>query len=115
MSLGGRGAFYRFGCNACHLPGAAVRAPRLDGLFDREVKLRNGQSVIADESYLRESILQPNAKIVAGYDMPSLMPTYQGQIDEPQLMEIIEFIKSITHGWPEGETPTLNSEGDQTQ
>ncbi len=101
LALGGRGPFYRFGCNACHVPDAAVRAPRLDGLYGREVKLNNDQVVIADEQYLRESILDPNARIVAGYDAPSLMPTYKGQINEQQLVELIEFIKSIEEGWPE--------------
>ncbi len=97
----GKGAFYRLGCNACHLPGAAVRAPRLDGIYGREVVLRNGQRVIADEQYLRESILDPQAKLVAGYQAPSLMPTYKGQLGEEQIFELIEFIKSIRDGWPE--------------
>lgn len=98
-----RGAFYELGCNACHIPGSFVRAPRLDGIWGQEVRLNNGQGVIADEQYIRESILNPNAAISAGYAAPSLMPTYQGRVTEDQLVELIEFIKSIRHGWPEGE------------
>jgi len=101
LDLAGEGAFHRFGCNACHLPTSAVRAPRLDGLYLTQVRLRNGSTVVADEDYLRESILRPNAKITAGYDAPSLMPTYDGQLDEAGLAALVEFIKSIRHGWNE--------------
>lgn len=105
LTVGGKGPFYRFGCNACHVPGAAVRAPRLDGIYGREVRLRNDTTVIADEAYLRESILDPNAKISAGYNAPSLMPTYRGQISEADLMQLIEFIKSLRDGWPQEAKP----------
>ncbi|HEY3359749.1 MAG TPA: cytochrome c oxidase subunit II [Polyangia bacterium] len=102
MAGRGRNAFFRYGCNACHLPTADVRAPRLDGIFGRPVRFRNGQQAIADEQYIRESILDPQAKIAAGYPAPSLMPTYRGQIGEADIQDIIEFIKSIRHGWPRG-------------
>jgi cytochrome c oxidase subunit 2 len=101
LSVAGRGAFYQLGCNACHTPQASIRAPRLDGLWHRYTKLINGQVILVDEQYIRESILNPNAKIVAGYTQPSLMPTYQGQVTEDQLIELVEFIKSLEHGWPE--------------
>lgn len=101
MALRGEGAFYSLGCNACHVPDAAVRAPQLGGLFGGQVRLRNDEIVIADEQYIRESILYPNAKIVAGYEAPSLMPTYKGQISEQQLQEVVEYVKSLEHGWPE--------------
>ena len=104
LALRGKGIFYRLGCNACHTPYAAVRAPRLDGLLGRETRLNNGQVIIADEEYIRESILQPNAKIVAGYTAPSLMPTYAGQISEQELLELIAFIKSLKEGWPQEES-----------
>jgi len=103
LALGGRGVFYDHGCNACHTPDARVIAPRLDGLFGRPVRLRDGAQVIADEQYLRESILEPNAKIAAGYTYPSLMPTYKGQISEQELRELIDFIRSLRDGWPQQE------------
>lgn len=105
LLVNGQGPFFRLGCNACHLPENAVRAPRLDGLYMRDVRLDNGAHVIADENYLRESILYPNAKIVAGYPSPSLMPTYNGMASEDDLLALIEFIKSIQQGWPKESTP----------
>jgi cytochrome c oxidase subunit II len=96
----GSGPFFKYGCNSCHLPTSAVRAPRLDGLYGQEIELDNGEHVIADEQYIRESILDPQAKIAAGYASPSLMPTYRGQVDEQDIRELIEFIKSLKDGWP---------------
>lgn len=98
------GAFRKFGCIACHTRRGHVLAPQLAGIFGREVRLRNGERIIADEQYLRESILEPNAKITAGYPAPSLMPTYKGQVSEAELAELVEFIRAIRDGWPE-ETP----------
>ena len=95
--------FRAFGCVSCHLPNANVLAPRLDSLFGTPVRLKNDETVIADEQYIRESILYPNARIVAGYDSPSLMPTFQGQISEEEMIELIEFIKSLDEGWAQEE------------
>jgi cytochrome c oxidase subunit 2 len=104
MATGINGIFSSAGCIACHVPNSSVRAPRLDGIFDRPVRLVNGQTVSGDEQYIRESILFPNAKISAGYPQPSLMPSYNGQLTEPQLRELVSFIKSIRDGWPAGAT-----------
>lgn len=95
----GAGAFSRLGCGACHGLGATLIAPRLDGLFGREVHLRNDETVIADENYIRESILNPSAKIVAGFPSPSLMPTYLGRVNDQDIIELIQFLKSIKDGW----------------
>jgi cytochrome c oxidase subunit 2 len=97
---GALGAFWRFGCAACHLPTSAQRAPRLDGLWMRQTRLEGGASILADENYLRESILEPNARITAGYPSPSLMPTYAGLVTEDDLRELIQFIQRLEHGWP---------------
>lgn len=101
LSVASSGPFYQLGCNACHVPGSFVRAPRLDGIWQRPVRLMNGQTVVADENYIRESILNPSDKIAAGYDSPSLMPSYQGVVTEAQLGQLVEFIKSLRDGWPE--------------
>jgi cytochrome c oxidase subunit 2 len=101
--LRGRGLFFRLGCNACHTAGDAVRAPRLDGIFGRTITLDSGEVITADENYIRESILDPNARIAAGYPRPSLMPTYQGAVSQDELRELVEFIRSLQHGWPPAE------------
>ena len=61
------------------------------GLFGATVHLAGGNSVLADEGYIRESILQPQAKIVYGYG--ALMPTYQGQVNEDDVVQLVEYIK----------------------
>lgn len=100
LAVGVSGAFRSLGCIACHVPNDSVLAPRLDGIYARNVKLADGRVIAADDQYLRESILDPNAKIAAGYPSPSLMPSYQGVVTENQLRELIDFIRSIEHGWP---------------
>ena len=71
-----------------------VRCPPLENLFGRPVKLQDGRTVVADESYLRESILQPAAKVVAGYQ--PIMPSYDGQIGEEGILRLIAEIKSLS-------------------
>ncbi|MER3427842.1 MAG: cytochrome c oxidase subunit II [Pyrinomonas sp.] len=96
--------FQNLGCTTCHLNGgrdAGGRGPQLAGIFGKPVQLETGQTVIADENYLRESILNPGAKIVAGYS--AIMPTYQGQVTEEQLLQLIAYIKSLT---PQGGSGT---------
>jgi cytochrome c oxidase subunit 2 len=62
-------------------------------VFGAQVQLQSGQRVTADVDYIRESILQPNAKITAGYK--PIMPTYQGQISEADLLQVIAYIRSL--------------------
>ena len=65
----------------------------LNGLYERKTLLADGSSVVADDAYIRESILAPNAKIVAGYQ--PLMPTFQGQLTEEQILSLTAYIKSL--------------------
>jgi cytochrome c oxidase subunit 2 len=88
----GEGLFQRLGCVSCHRPDGAVAAPSLVGLFGRQVKLADGRSVVADEDYIRESIIDPRAKVVAGYQ--PVMPTYRGLISEDGILQIIAYLKS---------------------
>ena len=91
-SAGGK-LFADLACNTCHRPDAQGRGPVLDGLFGRMVALQSGDTVTADEAYIRESILTPSAKVVAGYQ--PIMPTFQGLVSEEQLLELIEYVKSL--------------------
>jgi cytochrome c oxidase subunit 2 len=89
----GEALFQQMGCVTCHAAGAASRGPDLNGLFGHEVKLRGGETVIADEEYIRESIKNPSAKFVEGY--PPLMPTFPNLSDE-ELMNLVAYIKSLS-------------------
>jgi cytochrome c oxidase subunit II len=89
LVLSGEHLFAEKQCNTCH----GQRAPTLAGLYGSTVRLSDGSTVVADENYLRESILQPNAKMVAGYS--AIMPTYQGQLTEEQITELIAYMKSL--------------------
>ena len=95
----GRKVFLKDRCVSCHSATEGARAPVLEDLYGRPVALRDGRVVIADENYLRDSILYPSQDIVAGYE--NIMPTFKGQISEDEILEIIAFIKSLKRG----ETP----------
>lgn len=83
-----------YACNTCHsTDGSDMVGPTWQGLFGHEVQLSDGSTVTADENYIRESILEPNAKVVEGY--PAVMNTYQGQLDNEQINAIIEYIKTL--------------------
>jgi cytochrome c oxidase subunit 2 len=93
MAESGSRLFQRLNCAACHKNGETGAGPALAGLFGRSVALEDGGKVLADESYLRESILRPNAKIVKGW--PPRMPAYEGQVDEAQLEQLVAYLKSL--------------------
>jgi cytochrome c oxidase subunit 2 len=90
----GEELFTRNRCNTCHFQGDPPRCPSLVNLYGQPVKLSDGTTVTADEAYLRESILNPAAKVVAGYQ--PVMPTFQGQLSEEQIFQLIQYIKSLS-------------------
>ena len=97
MSLAdvGRGLFGSQACIGCHsLDGSRLVGPSFKGLFGAKDHKIEGGSVTANEEYLRESILNPNAKVVAGYPA-GVMPAYAGQLTDDQILALIEFIKSV--------------------
>ena len=81
------------GCAACHMEGSSQIAPTLHGLFGANQPLADGQSVLVDEEYLRESILHPQAKIAKGF--PPSMPSYEGRLTPEEVTELIGYIRSI--------------------
>jgi cytochrome c oxidase subunit II len=89
----GQTLFQDLGCNTCHRADALARAPDLAGLFGRQVRLQGGGTVTADESYLRESILDPAARVVDGYQ--PIMPVFQGLVSEEGVLDLIAYIKSL--------------------
>jgi cytochrome c oxidase subunit 2 len=89
----GEKLFTELNCLTCHRPDSAGRGPVLVGVFGRPVKLAAGDTVVADEAYVRESIMSPAARVVDGYQ--PVMPTYQGQVSEEQLIALIAYIRSL--------------------
>jgi len=96
LALEGRKLFLKLQCLSCHSSDARARAPVLEGLYGQTVRLRDGNSVRADEAYLRESILFPAAKVVQGWE--PIMPTFKGQVNEEELIQLIAYIKSLKPG-----------------
>ena len=90
-----RGAqlFRQLGCSGCHAGSRVVRAPSLEGLYGSVVPLEGGKTTVADDQYLRDSILLPNSQIVAGYE--PVMPSYQGRVSEDELLALIAYLKSL--------------------
>jgi cytochrome c oxidase subunit 2 len=91
--VAGEKLFAEKACITCHVPDGTGRSPSLNGVYGAQVLLADGSTVTADDAYIRESILQPNAKIVARY-LP-LMPSFQGQLTEEQILALIAYIKSL--------------------
>ncbi len=96
MQEQGEKLFQQYGCVTCHVLDQKGRCPSLRNVFGHAVSLDDGRTVTADEAYVRESILNPNAKIVAGYKR-DIMPVFQGQISEEQLLQLIVYIKSLSN------------------
>jgi cytochrome c oxidase subunit 2 len=89
----GERLFTELNCITCHRPDSAGRGPVLTGIFGRRIRLAEGGTVEADEAYVRESIVNPAAKVVAGYQ--PVMPTFQGQVSEEQLIALVAYIQSL--------------------
>ena len=100
----GQKLFQQLGCTTCHRFDTQGRGPNLVGLFGKPVLLDDGRTVTADENYIRESILNPGAKVVAGFR--PIMPTFQGIVNEEQLLSLVAYVKSISQ--PEQREPVSN-------
>ncbi len=85
--------FRQLGCSGCHVGQATVRAPPLEGLYGRPVPLQDGTIGVADERYIRDSILMPKARVAAGY--APLMPSFAGRVTEDELIRLVAYIKSL--------------------
>ena len=90
----GQALFQQLGCSTCHRFDVQGRGPNLTGVFGKPVSLEDGRMVVADENYVRESILVPAAKVVSGFK--PVMPSFQGQVSEEQLDALIAYVKSLS-------------------
>ena len=88
-------------CSGCHSPDSTVHAPELSGIFGRTIHLQDGRSMVADEAYLRDSILLPKKAVVAGY--APIMPSFRGAVTEDELVKLIAYLKALSS--PTGASP----------
>ncbi|HUR98856.1 MAG TPA: cytochrome c oxidase subunit II [Pyrinomonadaceae bacterium] len=95
----------KLGCASCHAGGPQQRGAKLEGIFGHDVKLVGGETVVANEEYIRNSILNPSSQIVEGYQ--PIMPTFKGQVTEEQLVSLVAYIKSLS-----GNTGPTSAAGD---
>jgi cytochrome c oxidase subunit II len=114
LAQNGETLFQQLGCTTCHRSDVQGRGPNLVGVFGKPVALEDGRTVIADEDYVRESILNPTAKVVSGFK--PIMPTFQGIVSEEQLNQLVAYVKSLSKpaAGPAG-TPNLNNAETQNQ
>ncbi|HET7656012.1 MAG TPA: cytochrome c oxidase subunit II [Luteimonas sp.] len=84
--------FRKLGCSGCHAAGSSVHAPSLDGLLGREVHLSDGRSLVADDTYVRDSVLLPRKDVVAGFE--PIMPSFAGQVSEEDIQALIAYLRS---------------------
>jgi cytochrome c oxidase subunit 2 len=108
MSLAENGVrlYASMGCNACHTGDAASRGPSLAGVYGSKLRLASGSEVLVNEAYLRDAILNPAQHITAGY--APIMPTYQGQISEEGLIDLVEYLKSLKTNYRVQQTLTTS-------
>lgn len=94
----GEKLFADLACNTCHRDDSQARGPQLKGAFGHTIRFQDGTTGVMDENYIRESILNPQAKIVAGFQ--PLMPTFQGMVTEEQILQLIAYIRSLANEQP---------------
>ena len=93
MAQAGKRIYDRINCGNCHGPTDTLRAPSLLGLFGKKRSFGDGETLVADESYIRESILRPYNHLTQGYGRT--MPAYEGQVSEQEVLDLIAYIKSM--------------------
>jgi len=100
LAAQGEALFHTVGCSGCHGVSSKIHAPPLEGVYGHLVPLETKEFVMADDKYIRDSIVLPASQIVAGYQ--NLMPSFQGHISEEDIMALTAYIKSIASKSPEG-------------
>jgi cytochrome c oxidase subunit 2 len=106
LAQNGERLFASMGCNACHSGNAAARGPSLAGVYGSKLQLTSGSQVLVNDAYLRDAILNPSQHITAGY--APIMPTYQGQISEDGLIDLVEYIKTLNSNYRVHQTLTTS-------
>lgn len=113
LSATGEKIFSELGCVTCHRTDTQGRGPNLQGLFGKPVTLEDGRTITADENYVRESILDPGAKVVKGFK--PVMPTFQGLVSEEQLNALVAYVKSVSQPGTTGTKSSAATTASQNQ
>lgn len=100
LAAAGERLFRSLGCSGCHAPSSNVHAPDLNGVYGHEVQLADGRTVVADEAYLRDSILLPRKDVVAGFQ--PIMPSFRGIVGDDEMVKLMAYLKSLAN---KGERP----------
>src|ERR1700738_1414447 len=106
LAQNGERLFASMGCNSCHSGNAAARGPSLAGVYGSKIRMDDGSEQIATDGWLRDAILNPSQHITAGY--APIMPTYQGQVSEDGLIDLVEYIKSLQSNYRVHQTLTTS-------
>jgi cytochrome c oxidase subunit 2 len=110
LAQNGERLFASMGCNSCHNGTAAARGPSLAGVYGSRLTLTDGRQILVDDAYLRNSILNPSEHVTAGF--APIMPTYQGQISEDGLIDLVEFIKNMQSNYRVQQTLVTAADGE---
>src|SRR5271156_1850321 len=106
LAQNGERLFASLGCNSCHSGAATARGPNLAQVYGSQLQLADGSTVTANAAFLRESILNPSTRVTAGY--APIMPTYQGQVSEEGLIDLVEYIKNLNSNYRIQQTLTTS-------
>ncbi|HEY8997345.1 MAG TPA: cytochrome c oxidase subunit II [Edaphobacter sp.] len=112
LAQNGERLFASMGCNSCHNGTASARGPNLANVYGSKLRMANGGEVLVNEAFLRDTILNPSQHVPAGY--APIMPTYQGQISEEGLIDLVEFIKSLKTNYRVQQTLTTSESNQVT-
>jgi cytochrome c oxidase subunit 2 len=100
MAQRGQALFREHGCIGCHDARSTVHAPDLDRLFGRRIFTQDGRVLVADENYIRDSIVEPLKDVVAGY--APIMPSFKGQLSEQDILDLVQYLRTKDDGPPPG-------------
>jgi cytochrome c oxidase subunit 2 len=106
LAQNGERLFASLGCNSCHSGAASARGPNLAQVYGSQLQLADGSTVTANDAFLRETILNPSTRVTAGY--APIMPTYQGQVSEEGLIDLVEYIKNLNSNYRIQQTLTTS-------
>jgi len=110
LAQNGERLFNSLGCNSCHNGTAAARGPNLSGVYGARIQMDDGSTQIATDGWLRDTILNPSQHVPAGYK--PIMPTYQGQVSEDGLIDLVEYIKTLKSNYRNQQTLVTTKSND---